>query len=69
MNYTVFVINIDEQRWKKYSENTDNLYCRFQGVVGTELDIEAFDNYVFYHNKSEKSKRSAIGCSLSLQAR
>ena len=64
-NYIVFVINIDEQRWKKYSENTDNIYSRFQGVVGTQLDITAYDKYVFYHNKSEKSKRSAIGCAES----
>ena len=65
MKYTVFVININEDRWKKYSENTDNIYSRFQGVVGTQLDIETYGNYVFYHNKSEKARRGAIGCSES----
>ena len=65
MKYTVFVININEDRWKKYSEDTSNIYHRFQGVVGAELDLASYDHYVFYWNKTEKSRRSAIGCSES----
>ena len=26
MKYTVFVININEDRWKKYSQDTNNIY-------------------------------------------
>lgn len=65
MKYTIFVININVQRWKKYSENTSNIYNRFEGVDGTQLDLEKYNHYVFYWNKNEKSKRSTIGCAES----
>jgi GR25 family glycosyltransferase involved in LPS biosynthesis len=65
MKYTIFVININVQRWKKYSENTSNIYNRFEGVDGSQLDLEKYDHYIFYWNKTEKSRRGAIGCSES----
>ena len=65
MKYIVFVININEDRWKKYSEDTNNIYNRFKGVDGSQLDLEKYDHYIFYWNKTEKSRRGAIGCSLS----
>jgi len=65
MKYIVFVININEDRWKKYSADTNNIYNRFKGVDGSQLDLEKYDHYVFYWNKTEKSRRGAIGCSES----
>ena len=62
--YNVFVINISDERWKKYSESPDP-YIRFKGVDGSKLDLASYDNYVFYHNKNEKSRRGAVGCSES----
>ena len=59
----VFVINVSDERWEKYK--ADTRYIRFKGVVGQELDLETYDKYVFYYNKNESSKRSAIGCSES----
>ena len=59
----VFVINVSDERWEKYK--ADTRYTRFKGVVGKELDLEAYDKYVFYHNKNESSKRGAIGCTES----
>jgi GR25 family glycosyltransferase involved in LPS biosynthesis len=65
MNYTIFVINISDERWEKYATDTIHMYNRFKGVDGSQLDMEAYDHYVFYWNKNEKSRRSAIGCSES----
>ena len=62
--YKVFVINISDERWEKYLSLNDR-YIRFKGVVGSELDLEAYDKYVFYWNKNEKAKRSTIGCAES----
>lgn len=64
-NYSVFVINISDKRWEKYSQDKNNIYNRFLGVDGSTLDLEEYKKYVFYWNKSEKGRRGAIGCSES----
>lgn len=63
--YKVFVVNISDERWKKYDES-DDMYYRFKGVDGSKLDLEAYDDkYIFYYNKNEASKKSTIGCAES----
>ena len=61
-NYSVFVINISDKRWEKYSQDTQNIYNRFPGVDGSKLDLDDYKHYCFYWNKSEKGRRGAIGC-------
>ena len=61
----IFVINIDDHRWEKYSK--DSRYTRFIGVNGNkELDpIWVDDNYHFYWNANRKLRMSIAGCSES----
>ncbi len=59
-NYSVFVINISDKRWEKYSQDTQNIYNRFMGVDGSKLDLDDYKHYCFYWNKSEKARRGAL---------
>ena len=61
----IFVINIDDHRWEKYSK--DSRYTRFIGVNGNkELDPTwVDDNYHFYWNANRKLRMSIAGCSES----
>lgn len=64
-NYSVFVINISDKRWEKYSQDKNNIYNRFLGVDGSTLDLDDYNNFVFYWNKNEKDRKSVIGCAES----
>jgi len=61
--YTIFVISIDRERQKKY---TDARYNIFQGIEGKDLDIDWInENYHFYHNAFESTRQNIAGCSQS----
>ena len=61
----VFVINISDQRWEKYSK--DPRYTRFKGVDGNkELGKDWVNqHYHFYWNCNDKLRKSIAGCSES----
>ena len=61
----VFVVNISDQRWEKYSK--DPRYTRFKGVDGNkELDPDWVDHhYHFRYNCSRRLRMSIAGCSES----
>ena len=60
-NYSIFVLNISAERWKKY-ENQGG-YTRFQGIVGEHINVEEYPTYCFYWNKKEHSKKCSIALS------
>jgi GR25 family glycosyltransferase involved in LPS biosynthesis len=63
--YNIFVINICEERWKKYKD--DPRYARWQGWNGKEeLDLEWInENYHFYWNCNNDLRHNVAGCSES----
>lgn len=62
-DYKIFVISIDQERQKKY---TDARYNIFEGVNGKDLDIDFInENYNFYWNAFESTRKNIAGCSQS----
>ena len=62
-DYKIFVISVDRERQKKY---TDARYTVFNGIEGKDLDIDWInENYHFYHNAFETTRRNIAGCSQS----
>jgi len=59
-DYTIFVLNICAERWKKY-ENQGG-YTRFQGIVGKDIDVNEHPQFIHYWNKNEHSKKCVIAC-------
>jgi hypothetical protein len=63
--YTIFVINISDERWENYKD--DDRYRRWKGVNGNkELDLkDVNDKYHFYWNCNDTLKLNVAGCSES----
>jgi len=60
----IFVINICDERWKRYSENAS--FTRWRGVVGKDLDLDyVIKNYSLMWNAKETHKKNVAGCAES----
>lgn len=64
MEYNVFVITINNNRFEKYKNN--KIYKKWNGVIGKNLDSEFVDNtYITMWNASKNHKHNVAGCSES----
>ena len=60
----IFVINICDERWKRYSD--DKRYTRWKGCIGSELSASFVDDtYITMHNAKRSHKHNVAGCSES----
>lgn len=64
MDYNVFVITINNDRFEKYKNN--KIYKKWNGCIGKNLTSEFVDNtYITMWNASRNHKHNVAGCSES----
>jgi len=61
----IFVITIDEDKWKKYKNNP--IFCKYEGVNGKEHLTNEWirNNYITMWNCSDSHRGNVAGCSES----